>query len=195
MRFDDLFADLEDQASSDGARELWDEAGELARAETASRTLAQRLQAGLEVRLELQGGARVRGVVLRSGPDWLALRCGAELWLIRSQAIMRASFGPASPIAATDTPRLDGGGHARVRGLASGVGSGGATQDGGGELPVRRILRSLARSRAVVRIEGVDGERIVGRLRALGVDYAELSTERGTLAVALHAVTAFAVAE
>ncbi|RKW71649.1 hypothetical protein [Galactobacter caseinivorans] len=184
MRFDDLFADLADQAGASGARELWDEAQELARAEVAGRSLAQRLGPGHGVRLELQGGSRVRGAVVGSGQEWCAVRADGELWMVQVKAIMRAA------LPATARPGQAGGVHAGVEQTEGGNWVTGAGRESRPDLPLRRLLRSLARSRAVVRIEGVDGHRVAGRLLAVGSDYVELATEAGSLAVMLHGAAA-----
>lgn len=175
MRFDDLFADLADEASASGARELWDEAQELANAEVAGRTLAQALPLGRDVRLELLGGARLRGVLLRTGEEWWAVRSGGELWLLRTEALLRAALVPAASAAPA-------GGKESEAGV-------------GGDVPLRRMLRSLARSRTFLRVEGVDGERTVGRLRMVGADFIEVGTEAGVVAVAVRAVAAVVTPE
>lgn len=175
MRFDDLFADLADEASASGARELWDEAQELANAEVAGRTLAQALPLGRDVRLELLGGARFMGVLLRTGEEWWAVRSGGELWLLRTEALLRAALVPAASAAPA-------GGKESEAGV-------------GGDVPLRRMLRSLARSRTFLRVEGVDGERTVGRLRMVGADFIEVGTEAGVVAVAVRAVAAVVTPE
>lgn len=178
MRFDDLFADLADEASASGARELWDEAQELANAEVAGRTLAQALPLGRDVRLELLGGARLRGVLLRTGEEWWAVRSGGELWLLRTEALLRAALVPATSAA----PAASAGGKE-------------SEADVGGDVPLRRMLRSLARSRTFLRVEGVDGERTVGCLRMVGADFIEVGTEAGVVAVAVRAVAAVVTPE
>ena len=83
MRFDDLFADLEAQASAQAQRELWDEAQELSRAERGRLDLGDRLRAGRQWRLRLAGGHGCAGRLLRVEADCLVLDQGGEQWCLR----------------------------------------------------------------------------------------------------------------
>ena len=90
MRFDDLFADLEAQASAQTQRELWDEAQELSRAERGRLDLGDRLRAGRQWRLRLAGGHGCAGRLLRVEADCLVLDQGGEQWCLQLAAVRSA---------------------------------------------------------------------------------------------------------
>jgi len=87
--------DLEQQAGAAFAFERSLEVEERARAEYASVTLAARLMAsvGREVRLELAGGLRVNGALLRVATGWCLVEGGADAWVVPHAAVLSA-YGP-----------------------------------------------------------------------------------------------------
>lgn len=163
MRFDDLLGDLAAELGAQHHRELWDEAQELARAERATRTLAQSLGERPSWSLGLLGGHLCSGVLLRLGPDWVLQQGGDGEWLVPVSAIRRAT-----PLA----QRPDQG----QLGLSGSTVSRAAEADSS---PLRSVVRRLSRDREQVRLLLDDGSALSARLLGCGVDAVQLATEDG----------------
>lgn len=154
MRWDDLFADLEAQSQAMWMRERAGDVEELTRTELTRLTLVDRLAptVGTLLTLHCLGDVRVSGTVSRVGPDWLLLDedQGREAVvnlpsLITASGLSRMSSAPDRP--ATVESRL----------------------------PLRSILRELARDRSSVRVHLVDSTVIEGTIDRVGGDFFELA--------------------
>lgn len=177
MRFDDLFADLEAQASAQAQRELWDEAQELSRAERGRLDLGDRLRAGRQWRLRLAGGHGCAGRLLRVEADCLVLDQGGEQWCLQLAAVRSAlAEGPGSQ---------EGAGV----GIAPATGAAAQLERGGQSL--RAMLRRASRHRPPVKALVDDGSVYSARLMQVGQDHAELRGDEGTLVLGLAGVSAW----
>ena len=160
MRWDALFADLEQQWCAQDRRELDAEVADRTRAERAAIGLASRLAAGGPDRVEvgLCTGLRLTGGVVDVGEGWVLL-----------DAAGCTSLEPCLvPFAAITS----------VTGLGRGSTAGG---------PARRFglgyaLRGLSRNRAVVCLTDLGGGAAVGTIDAVGADVLELAEHPADMA-------------
>lgn len=109
MRWEALFADLESQFA--GAARVDDEAevADLAEAEMAQVSLADRLRARHrdDVSLRLRDGSTVRGTVVDAAVQWLLVAEGGRRTLVPTQAVAAAwPLGTAAPEAPVVERRL-----------------------------------------------------------------------------------------
>ena len=153
VRWDALFADLEARlaAEDDMDRDL--SAAELARAEAAALTLAERFLAsiGHPVVLRTRSGAGVRGEVSGAGADVLLLRDGADLVVVPAAAV------------------------ASVSGLAR---TGATARSARSRLGLRSVIRELAVAREPVRL--LAGAREVrGIVHRVGADHLDIGVGAG----------------
>jgi len=182
MRFDDLFDDLADAAAAESARELWDEAQELARAEASERALADRVDVGDALRVWLRGEHVLTGTLVRRGEDWWALRDGADTYLVRIGSVLRVRLGPVGAAAAV-----------AGQGPAEEADPTGADRISARSAPsLRRVLLLLARDRAAVQLSSEDGAVLTGRLLGVGADHVTVAGD-GTTLVALSCVAALRI--
>lgn len=151
MRFEKIFEDLEGRFEYHEREHMRATAEDLARAERAELTLSDRLRGshGQDVTVYTGPSLQWRGDVQEVGPDWLGLRA------------RRSSSTVVIPLASVDLVR---GLSVRARPAPSGT------------LPalgLGSVLRSLARDRAVLRIETAGGP-VTGRIAAVGADWIDL---------------------
>lgn len=147
MRFERIFDDLEGRFAHHEQQEMRAVSEDLARAERAQLTLADRLRgaAGLSLTVHVGATLRLGGVVEDVGPEWVALR--------EQKSAQRAVV----PLAAI----------VLVQGLS--------TRARPVEEPLRSplglgsVLREIARDRSVVRVETTAGA-VIGRIAAVGAD-------------------------
>ncbi len=152
MRWAQLFADLEAQASALEAAQRSGEVTERARVEASRLGLAERLRvAEGPVLLRCQGGSTVRGVAARQGAGWLLLtdEAGADC-LVRVAAV------------------------GVITGLARWTASA-STDAVSSRLGLGHALRAVATDRSVVRVVLVDGTTIDGTLDRVGADFADVA--------------------
>lgn len=147
MRFERIFDDLEGRFAHHEQQEMRAVSEDLARAERAQLTLADRLRGAGAQRVTLHIGVelRVGGVVDEVGADWVALR---------DQGLAHRAVVPLGTIA------LVHGLPARARPQGESLLS---------PLGLGSILREIARDRAVVRLETVAGG-VTGRISAVGAE-------------------------
>jgi hypothetical protein len=166
-----LFDDLEQQAAGLAMAQRDAEVAELARAEYAEVTLADRLHGSVGSRVELvvTGAGVLRGRLAGAGAGWclVADELGSpQEWVVPTGAVtaLRGLAPRSRPEAARPvTARL-------------GLGS---------------VLRRLAEQRDTVQLVRVDGERRNGRLGRIGADFLELvSPDAGVEVVPMTAVAA-----
>ncbi len=179
MRWDRLFADLEDQLAAAGTAELEAEVADRSRAEHGRIRFVDRLRAaeGQPVLARVAGAGVLGGTLCGVGVDWLLLGSpiGAQI-LVALPAV-----ASVSGLGATTAPPLD-------RGLVY------------DRLDLRRALRGLAMRRTQVRLRLVEGGALVGTLDRVGADFAELAEHpageprRRAAVRAVHAVPIHAVA-
>jgi hypothetical protein len=154
MRWQALFQDLEAQLEAAQAAELAGEVAERSRLEAGRVLLADRLTAaaGHPLTVTLPGAGVLRGTLLDAGVDWLLLDEGAG-----REALV--------PLAA-------------VLGV-TGVGRASSAPDAGGavgkRLDLRWALRGLARGRAGVAVQLVDGATVHGTVDRVGADHVDLA--------------------
>ncbi len=150
VRWDDLFADLEAQLEAVG-RATWEaDVAELARAERARVTLAERVAAHRDpIVVELAGGLRRTGRVADAGPDWLLL----------------VDDGPDAVVPLAAVRGLVGLGH-RAAGPAPGRVR---------PLGLTAVLRALVRRRVPVRLLLDQAPDATGTLDAVLADHLELA--------------------
>lgn len=151
MRFERIFEDLEGQFAHQQQEELRAVSEELARAERAQLTLADRLRGAGErpVTVHVGDGLRLSGVVREVGADWVALRDRAADSLVPLAAIAFVEGLPTRARPAEDS-------------LHSPLGLG-------------SVLRGIARDRSVVRLETAAGT-VIGRIAAVGADALDVNT-------------------
>lgn len=171
MRWSDLFADLEAQLGAAEVAELRDEAAEHTRAATGAVRLSERFAAdlGRRLRLRLQGGVTVEGVVVDVGEGWVLLR-------ERTSAGDRDSLVVAHALLAVQglSGRSDHGRAGRSRALG-----------------VRQVLRGLSRDRALVQLRDADGVVTTGTIDRVGADHLDVSAHPADLprrSPAVHSV-------
>jgi hypothetical protein len=154
VRWDELFADLEAQASALDVAERAAEIAERTRIEVGGLGVHDRLAAGVgaSVRVEALGGEARAGTIARVGADWVLLDEGA---------------GRESVIAIDAIRSVAG------LGRASAVpGSGGAVH---ARLVLRTALRGVARDRSTVRLHLRDGAALDATLDRVGADFVEVA--------------------
>jgi hypothetical protein len=158
-RWGDLFGDLEAQLEQSERAEQSAEVADRTRRELAAVSLADRLRAGLGLRLLLQvrGVGQVSGALEDAGPGWaLLLDAGREV-LVSTTAVSWVSGLPA-----------------RASGPL-------APQSVAGRVSLGMVLRGLVRERALVRVAFVDGGMESGTFDRVGADWVELAVhEPGT---------------
>ena len=151
MRFERIFEDLEGRLEHHEQEELRAVSEDLARAERAQLTLADRLRGAGERELTVHIGAdlRLSGVVQEVGAEWVALR--------ETRSAQRAVV----PLAAIGI----------VEGLSSRARPAESTLRS--PLGLGSVLREIARDRSVVRLETSAGA-VLGRIAAVGADTLEV---------------------
>lgn len=153
MRFERIFDDLEGRFAHHEQQEMRAVAEDLARAERAQLTLADRLRGAGSQRLTVHLGAtlRVSGVVEQMGSEWVSLRDGenGRRAVAPFAAIVLVEGLPTRARPAQDS-------------LISPLGLG-------------SVLRELARDRDVVRVETVAGT-VIGRIAAVGADAVDIQS-------------------
>lgn len=168
MEWDALFADLESRFEAERRAELAAESAELAQAEAAGVTLADRLRArmGHEVHLRTLHGFQVDGVVREAYPAFLLVDEGAGVCALVPVAAV-ATVGPLGG-AAVPAGQVE-----RRTTFAAAV-------------------RTLARSGARVRVVMAGGE-VIGRIVRVGADHLDVlpdgaQNNAGRVSVSLPAV-------
>lgn len=154
MRWESLFEDLESQLDAADAAEREARVGELARAEAARFSLADRLRgcSGGELRLRLCDGTDVTGTLTQVAEQWVLLATATAQVLVPAHAAVAVyGMGP------------------RAAGPRSGVEA---------RLSLGHALRALSRDRVAVRVV-VAGSALAGRVERVGRDHLELEDRRG----------------
>ena len=155
MRWDELFADLEAQASALERIERGGEVDERTRGEVGGLSLVDRVRAamGAPVTVQVIGGLVVTGSVARVGPDWLLVdeQAGRETVVVlaavlRLRGLLRYSAVPHSM---------------------------GVVES---RLGLRHVLRGIARDRSAVRLHLVDGSVVDATVDRVGADFVEVAT-------------------
>lgn len=157
MRWDDLFADLQAQFDAAVSDQVPFEVTELAEAEIAGTTLADRWRArqGAALQVRLRDGSDREGVVTDATPEWVVLARGRRRILIPRQAVVLAQpLGPSAP-ESTTVERALGLGH---------------------------VLRALAQERMEVVVHTVAGA-YRGRLARVGGDHCDLAGDGGMVTI------------
>ena len=157
MRWDDLFADLEAQLAQAEAAEHASEVADRTRREHSLLRLADRLgpSRGSTLTVMVQGGERITGRLVDTGPDWLLLQeSGRDEALVNGSAVL----GVTGVSAQSEAPSESGPSAAIARAL-----------------DLRWALRALARGRTPVRITLVDGSVRTGTLDRVGADHLDLA--------------------
>ena len=157
--WDPLFEDLEHQFAAQREREEQALAGETARAQAATLTLADRLAAlppGSRVSIRDSSGETHTISVAATGPEWIAGENDEAqgLTIVRIDAIDELRFSAAVRASTLSSPRPDP--------LRARMGMG-------------FVLRALARRRAGVTLGTARGGRLSGTLARAGVDHADLT--------------------
>jgi hypothetical protein len=154
VRWEGLFADLEGQLAAEERRELDSEVAERTRRERALVDLTARLggSLGRQVRVDLEGGRRVDGLLADHGDGWLLLT------------------GAAGPGVPRETL-------VRVAGVVAFTGLGGGAEPA---RTARRFglgyaLRALSRDRATVGLLLAGGGELVGTVDVVGADHVALA--------------------
>jgi hypothetical protein len=170
MRWSDLFADLEAQASGLAAAEVDAEVAERTRIDVSRLTFTARLGGALGHPVELRcAGAGIRRARLdRVGADWLLATEPGDVELLVPVGAVLAVKGLgrwSSPVPA-----------------------------GRAEPGLRAVLRRIARDRSPVRAVLTDGTAVTGTVDRVGVDFFELAEHpldvprRATAVTAVRAV-------
>lgn len=153
-RFGRLFADVEAQLAADDRAQLEGELADRTRSARGDVLFRDRLRAsqGRAVALRLAGAGQIEGVVRHVGDDWLVLvhqhTAAASLVLLEAVLIGHGVAPQSLP--------------AGRRAAAA-------------RLPLRSVLRSLARDRSPVLLRLVDGHRLHGTIDAVAHDHLELA--------------------
>jgi hypothetical protein len=154
MRWDDLFSDLEAQASAISAAEQDGEVAERTRIETSQLSLYDRLGSALDtqIRLSCKGVSAFGGTLSQLGAHWLLVDEGAGREAIVATAAILSVTG--------------------VGRLSSAPGSGGQLSQ---RLGLGSALRGVARDRSPVRLHLIDGSILNGTLDRVGADFVEIA--------------------
>ena len=165
MRWEALFDDLERQFLQAVRASKDEEVADLAEAEQAQVSLADRLRArhGQEVTLRLRDGSDVRGTVLDAAVQWLLVSDAGRRVLVPTSAVAAArSLGAAAPEAPVVERRLR----------------------------LTHVLRAVAREQSEVVVRTTAGD-YRGRLTRVAADHVDVEAEGGgAVAVALAHVLA-----
>ena len=171
MRFERIFDDLEGQFEHHEQQEMRAVSEDLARAERAQLTLADRLRGAGERPLTVHVGAglRLSGVVERVGADWVALQEGehGRRAVVPLRAIVLVQGLPLKARPAQES-------------MLSPLGLG-------------SVLRGIARDRDVVRLETIAGA-VIGRISAVGADSLDIQSLPTGESVAVPGSTRITVA-
>jgi hypothetical protein len=153
VRWQRLFEDLEGQALAMSVAQRSAEIDDRTRSEALRVPLVNRLRAhlGRPVRLRCHGNVALAGVLERAHPEWL---------LIAEQAGREAIVAVSALVA--------------VSGLGRAAQSAASVLDD--RVDLRLALRTLARDRAVVRVQLSDASILDGTLDRVGADFVELAT-------------------
>jgi small nuclear ribonucleoprotein (snRNP)-like protein len=153
MRWEDLFADLEQQWQALAEGERHAEIVERTRAEFAQLTVVDRLRGSeeREVRVRTRGGQAVEGRLCRVGADFLLLA------LSRRECVL-----PLSAVSA-----VSGLGEASVPATAAGAVR--------ARLGLASVLRRVAADRSQVSLVTGDGSVLNGTLQRVGSDFVEMA--------------------
>lgn len=151
MRFERIFEDLEGRLEHHEQEELRAVSEDLARAERAQLTLADRLRGAgeREVTLHIGAGLRLAGTVLEVGQGWVSLR---ESRSAQRAVVPLHAIGILEGLSSRARPAEES--------LRSPLGLG-------------SVLREIARDRSVVRLETTAGS-VLGRIAAVGADTLDL---------------------
>jgi hypothetical protein len=165
MRWEALFDDLERQFLHAARLAEDEEVADLAEAEQAQVSLADRLRArhGREVTLRLRDGSDVSGTVVDAAVQWLLVADAGRRVLVPTAAVAAVrSLGAAAPEAPVVERRLR----------------------------LTHVLRAVAREQSEVVVRTTAGD-YRGRLTRVAADHVDVATEPGTaVAVALAHVLA-----
>lgn len=164
VRWEALFDDLERQFTQELRAAADEEVLDLAEAEQAQVTLADRLRArrGQAVSLRLTDGSDVHGTVLDAAVQWLLVADTGRRVLVPVSAVAAArNLGHAAP----ESPVVE----RRLR--------------------LTHVLRALAREEAAVVVRTTAGDHR-GRITRVAADHVELDTGAGSVALALGHVLA-----
>lgn len=147
MRFERIFEDLEGRLEHHEQEERRAVSEDLARAERAQLTLADRLRGAGERELTLHVGAglRLAGTVQEVGAEWLSLR---EARTAQRAVVPLAAIGIVEGLSSRARPAEET--------LRSPLGLG-------------SVLREIARDRSTVRLETTAGT-VLGRIAGVGAD-------------------------
>lgn len=147
MRFERIFEDLEGRLEHHEQEELRAVSEDLARAERAQLTLADRLRGAGERELAVHVGTGLRlvGTVQEVGEEWVALR---EVRSAQRALLPLRAIGIVEGLSSRARPAEES--------LRSPLGLG-------------SVLREIARDRSVVRLETTSGT-VLGRIAAVGAD-------------------------
>jgi hypothetical protein len=155
VRWDDLFADLEGMAAAAHQADLVAEVADRSRYEWGRLDWLVRVRAaglGRVVDLLLVDGDRVRGPLLGSGQDWLAVANASADVVVAGWAVRRATMrGPRVGHAVASEPAISE------------------------RLGLRHVVRLLARDRTYVRVRIVGGDQASGTVDRAGADHLELA--------------------
>lgn len=157
MRWDDLFADLQAQFDAAAAQDVTLEVAELAEAEIAGTTIADRWRArrGQTLQMRLRDGSDREGVVADAAQEWVVLARGIRRSLIpRAAVVLAQPLGPSAP-----------GASAVERALSLG-----------------HVLRALAQEHLEVLVHTMAGA-YRGRLVRVGADHCDVLVAGRTLTI------------
>lgn len=154
MRWEDLFADLEQEYEAAQAAELSAEVADRTRVERGRVSLAGRLRAavGHQVQVEVTGAGPVVGTLADSGPDWLLL----------SEPRGRQVLVPMDRVVA-------------ITGLGRRAGDPALVSPVDARLDLRTALRRLARSRTAALVLLTTGRQLDGTVDRVGADHVDLA--------------------
>jgi hypothetical protein len=164
MRWESLFADMEAQLAAGRLADVRADVAELARAERASITLADRGRSsiGRPVRVLVGDVDMIEGELVDAAPQWLLL----------ATSPVRRALVPVAAVSAVD-------------GLAPHAAPAAGTVES--RLGLGHALRALARDRVAVRVRA-GGAQLTGRIERVGADHLDLAdpggVHRGVWAVA-----------
>jgi hypothetical protein len=154
MRWERLFADLENELAAAEAAERDAEVAERTRTEVAKLRLVDRLRVagGGEVTITVRGGGDWCGTVVDTGPDWVLLGRGHRGDVLVSLDAVSAVTGlpPWSAVPGTEGRVAE-----RFR--------------------IGAVLRGVARDRAAVHVVLRDGSAYRGTVDRVGADFLELA--------------------